>query len=43
MILNQLSLTKAVWGEKVNKMRATYRAPVDPTDVDYLAAVKGKT
>ncbi len=47
MILTQPSLTKAGWEEEVNKMRTTYKAPVDAADVpaiaDYLAGIKGKS
>ena len=45
MVLNQPSLPKAVWEAEVEKMRATYKAPIDATDVDailaYLVSIKG--
>ena len=45
MVLNQPSLPKAVWEAEVEKMRATYKAPIDAKDVDailaYLVSIKG--
>ena len=45
MVLNQPDLSKAEWRAEVEKMRNTYKAPIDPKDVDaivgYLAATKG--
>ena len=45
MILNQPALPKTAWEAEVNKMRDTYKAPVDAKDVpkivDYLDAIKG--
>jgi mono/diheme cytochrome c family protein len=44
MVLNQPALAKPQWEALVTKMRATYKAPIDPKDVDaivaYLAAMK---
>jgi hypothetical protein len=46
-VLNQPSLTRANWGEIVNKMIKAYKAPIDPADaakiVDYLTRLKGKS
>ncbi|GJD67040.1 hypothetical protein MPEAHAMD_7239 [Methylobacterium frigidaeris] len=43
MVLTQPKLSKAQWTETVNKMVHTYKAPVDPADVqaivDYLSAM----
>jgi hypothetical protein len=45
MVLNQPALSKAQWEAQVNLMRMTYKAPIDPKDVDpildYLVSVKG--
>jgi mono/diheme cytochrome c family protein len=45
MVLNQPDLPKAQWQAEVDKMRNTYKAPIDPKDVDaivgYLATTKG--
>ena len=45
MVLNQPNLSKAEWRAEVEKMRNTYKAPIDSKDVDaivgYLAATKG--
>lgn len=45
MILYQPAMPKPAWEAEVNKMRAVYKAPIDPKDtpaiVDYLTAVKG--
>ena len=45
MVLNQPALPKAEWEAEVNKMRATYKAPIDAKDVDaildYLVSIKG--
>jgi hypothetical protein len=45
MVLNQPALPKAQWQAEVEKMLNTYKAPIDPKDVDtivgYLAATKG--
>ena len=45
MVLNQPSLTKAVWSSEVHKMIAVYKAPVSAADADaviaYLVATKG--
>jgi hypothetical protein len=42
MVLNQPAMSRAQWHAEVEKMRAAYKAPVDPNDVaaivDYLAA-----
>jgi mono/diheme cytochrome c family protein len=44
MVLTQPKLSPAVWQEEVNKMRHTYKAPIDEADVPaivaYLAALK---
>ena len=44
MVLNQPALTKAEWQAEVDKMRATYKAPIDTKDVDgiidYLVSIK---
>jgi hypothetical protein len=43
MVLTQPWLSRAVWQAEVEKMRTTYKAPVDPQDVpaivDYLAGL----
>jgi hypothetical protein len=45
MVLNQPALPKAEWQAEVDKMRATYKAPIDAKDVDaildYLVSIKG--
>jgi mono/diheme cytochrome c family protein len=45
MVLNQPALPRAQWHAEVDKMRMTYKAPIDPKDVDvildYLSSVKG--
>jgi mono/diheme cytochrome c family protein len=45
MVLNQPALPRAQWHAVVDKMRTTYKAPIEPKDVDaildYLASVKG--
>jgi cytochrome c553 len=46
MVLNQPALPMTQWQAEVDKMRAAYKAPIDPKDVDaildYLVSVKGK-
>src|SRR6267378_2964768 len=45
MVLNQPALPKAEWEAEVEKMRAAYKAPIDPKDIDailaYLVSIKG--
>jgi mono/diheme cytochrome c family protein len=45
MVLNQPALPRRQWQAEVEKMRTTYKAPIDPKDVDavldYLASLKG--
>ena len=45
MVLNQPALPKATWEAEVDKMRNTYKAPIDDKDVDailhYLIGIKG--
>lgn len=45
MVLNQPAMTRAGWQAEVDKMRATYKAPVADADVPaivaYLVSVKG--
>ena len=45
MVLNQPALPKAAWEAEVDKMRTTYKAPIDAKDVnailDYLVRTKG--
>jgi mono/diheme cytochrome c family protein len=45
MVLNQPALPKAAWEAEVDKMRNTYKAPIDEKDVDailhYLISIKG--
>ena len=36
MALNQPALSKAQWHTEVEKMRAAYKAPIDPNDVDAI-------
>jgi hypothetical protein len=44
-VLNQPSLSRAVWQEVVDKMTTAYKAPISPDDaktiVDYLVRMKG--
>jgi len=44
MVLTQPALSRAEWQSEVDKMRSTYKAPVDASDgpliVDYLVALK---
>jgi hypothetical protein len=46
MVLNQPAMSKVRWQAEVDKMRAAYKAPIDPKDVDaildYLVSVKGE-
>ena len=46
MVLNQPALPMMEWQAEVDKMRAAYKAPIDPKDVhaiiDYLVSVKGE-
>jgi hypothetical protein len=43
MVLNQPAMTRTQWTAEVDKMRTTYKAPIDPTDVgpivDYLVGI----
>ena len=45
MVLNQPALPKAQWDAEVIKMHTSYKAPIDPKDVeailDYLVSLKG--
>jgi hypothetical protein len=45
MVLNQPALTRAQWAAEVDKMRTSYKAPIDPADVDaivdYLVGIRG--
>ena len=45
MVLDQPALLEAQWRAEVEKMRAAYKAPIDPKDVDaivaYLVSIKG--
>jgi cytochrome c553 len=45
MVLNQPALPKAQWQAEVDKMRTSYKAPIDPGDVDaildYLVSIRG--
>jgi hypothetical protein len=45
MVLNQPALPRVQWQAELEKMRTTYKAPIDPKDVDaildYLVSVKG--
>jgi len=45
MVLNQPPMARAKWQAEVDKMRASYKAPVSDTDakaiVDYLTWLKG--
>ena len=45
MVLNQPALPMTQWHAEVDKMRAAYKAPIDPKDVDaivdYLVSTKG--
>jgi hypothetical protein len=38
MVLNQPNLARAAWQAEVEKMRAQYKAPVDPADVPGIVA-----
>jgi hypothetical protein len=44
MVLTQPALSREQWQAEVDKMRAAYKAPIDPKDVDaivgYLATLK---
>ena len=46
MVLNQPALPKAAWQAEADKMRTTYKAPIDAADVnailDYLVNIKSK-
>jgi hypothetical protein len=46
MVLNQPALSRAEWQSEVEKMRSTYKAPVEASDVpaivDYLVALKDR-
>jgi hypothetical protein len=46
MVLTQPRLSRAEWQSEVDKMRNTYRAPIDPAEVpaivDYLADLGGE-
>jgi hypothetical protein len=46
MVLTQPALSRAEWQSEVEKMRSTYKAPVEQTDVpaivDYLVALKDR-
>jgi cytochrome c5 len=46
MVLTQPTLSRAEWQGEVEKMRSTYKAPVEESDVpaivDYLVALKGR-
>ena len=45
MVLSQPGLSKAAWQAEVNKMRTSYKAAIDPKDVDaiadYLVSIRG--
>jgi len=45
MVLYEPELSQTQWRAEVEKMRASYKAPVDPKDVDaivaYLVSIKG--
>jgi len=45
MVLNQPPLARATWRSEVDKMRASYKAPISDTDaasiVDYLTRIRG--
>jgi mono/diheme cytochrome c family protein len=45
MVLDQPALSQVQWRAEVEKMRAAYKAPVDPKDVGaivaYLVSIKG--
>lgn len=45
MVLDQPTLSKAQWHAEVEKMITTYKAPIDPADVDaivgYLVSIRG--
>jgi len=46
MVLNQPALSRSEWQAEVNKMRTSYKAPIDQKDVplivDYLVSLRGK-
>ena len=46
MVMTQPSLSRAEWQSEVEKMRSTYKAPVEESDVpaivDYLVALKDR-
>jgi hypothetical protein len=46
MVLTQPALPRAEWQSEVEKMRSTYKAPVEESDVpaivDYLVALKDR-
>jgi hypothetical protein len=46
MVLTQPALSRAKWQSEVDKMRSTYKAPVEESDVtaivDYLVAPKDR-
>jgi hypothetical protein len=46
MVLTQPALSRAEWQSEVEKMRSTYKAPVEESDVpaivDYLVALKDR-
>jgi hypothetical protein len=45
MVLDQPALSKAQWHAEVEKMITSYKAPIDPADVDaivgYLVSIRG--
>ena len=45
MVLTQPPLPKAAWAAEIDKMRNTYKAPIEANDVDaildYLVSIKG--
>ena len=45
MVLTQPAMSKADWRAEVEKMRTTFKAPIDPKDVDaivdYLVSIRG--
>jgi hypothetical protein len=38
MVLNQPALPRAEWQAEIDKMRATYKAPIDAEDVEAILA-----
>jgi cytochrome c553 len=46
MVLNQPALSRTEWQAEVDKMRMTYKAPIEAKDValivDYLMSIRGK-